>query len=132
MKMNFIKPTSLRGGRKQNQDNLIYLNAFKKGVKRKGDCYEICLKNFIELNKLNWQYVAFAIESTGIYFTPVESTNEYGYFLSKHQKNVSNVVLVTTILKYLKKRIPMFPDDTIKILFDVDSLGNNIYQLKIK
>ena len=132
MKLNFIKPIQLRGGRKSNKENLIFLNASKKGLKSKSDYYDISLKNFLESYNFDWNYIAFAIESTGVYFTPVDESNEYGYMISKHHKIISNTSLIISILKFFKKPIPLFPDDKTKLNFNVESLGNNIYQLKIK
>jgi hypothetical protein len=132
MKMNFVKPTFLRGGKKVNKDNLVFLTASKKGLKSKSDYYDISFKNFLDEYNLDWKYVAFAFESTGLYLTPVEENNEYGFMVSKHHKVVTNTSLVVSILKFFKKQIPLFPDDKIKINFNIESLGNNIYQLKIK
>jgi len=132
MKLNFIKPVQLRGGKKGSKENLIILNASKKGLKSKSDYYDISLKNFLDLYNFDWKYVAFAIESTGVYLTPVNEDNEYGYMISKHHKIVTNTSLVVSILKYFKKTIPLFPDDRTKVNFNIENLGNNIYQIKIK
>ena len=132
MKLNFIKPVRLRGGKKSNKENLMWLIAAKKGLKSKSDYYDISLKNFLESCNLDWKYVAFAIETTGVYITPVNEDNEYGYMVSKHHNMVSNTNLVVSILKYFKKTIPLFPDDKIRLNFNVENLGNNIYQIKIK
>jgi len=127
MEINFFKPTTLRGRlQKSNCDYDVFLSFYKRGKDRKESHIDINFKHFIRKNKLAWKYIRIGILNGDIIV--MEGNQDNGYYLSDHNKSVSNKLLSIEIIKFLDYRIPKNPDEQIKIDFKVEKI-NNYYKL---
>jgi hypothetical protein len=125
MEVKFFEPTFKKGrGTIKSYD--CYISWYLKGKNRKSSRVDFIFKRFLTTNKLAWKYIRIGIMNNDIII--MEGTKENGYLLSNNNKSVSNITLITEIIKFLDYRIPKNPDEQIKIDFKIER-QINFYKL---
>jgi len=129
MIINFIKPISKKGNRSIVNKSDGYLNAYIKGKNRKQNCFELNIKNFLSKKKLGWKFIQVGYdENNAIYIC--EGTSENSYLISMHNKSICNRILVEKLIEKLNLRMPIKPDELVKVNFNLQKIeDSNIYQL---
>jgi hypothetical protein len=124
--MQFVKfkPTSKRGGRNLNQNCPVFISAFGKSSKRASERYVLNFKQFLRENKFGWKNISVGTLDNEVFFCEGDSTD---YVVSKHNNEIANKILITTLLDFYNTRKPMGADG-IRINFSYIKI-DNMYKL---
>lgn len=130
MKINFIKPKSVRGSY-MGSDTLskVTLSVGIKGKKRKTTFNTFSLRRLVKHYNLGWRYAQVGISDNGQIIV-CSGNEDNGYVVGKANFEISNQLLNESLLKAIGYRVPSAADDSIRVDFTaVWDKESNVYIL---